>query len=165
MFRKAITAAAATGAALFFAAAAHACPDPGLWGVEKGFYTGSDLYQPRYFRVTAGGDNLVSRNSACRHIYRGMRSDKGEGWFTRQPDFTIETPGMQGFTLHIAVVSECDASLLINTPAGNWYYDDDDNGNLDPIITLTSPSSGLLDVWVGTYDGTLCNAELRLETF
>ena len=55
--------------------------------------------------------------------------------------------------------------LLINTGSANWYYDDDDNGNMDPKITLTYPSDGYLDVWVGTYDGQYCDATLRLETF
>ena len=143
--------------------AAYACPDPSQWGVSQGAFSGGDLYQPRYFDVVAGGD--WSLTTECGYIYNSLRSDRGDGWFTSQPDFTIETPGMQGYTLHVAVVSNCDASLLINTPAGNWYYDDDDNGNLDPIITLSNPSSGLLDIWVGTFNGEFCDAQLRLETF
>jgi len=47
----------------------------------------------------------------------------------------------------------------------NWFYDDDDNGNLDPRIVLTRPSNGIIDIWVGTYDGEYCDAVLSLETF
>ena len=65
----------------------------------------------------------------------------------------------------LKVVSECDSVLLVNTGAMNWYYDDDDNGNLDALITLTRPSNGWLDVWVGTHDGEVCDAVLSLETF
>ena len=53
----------------------------------------------------------------------------------------------------------------INTGAANWYYDDDDNGNLDARITLTRPSNGWMDIWVGTHDGSVCDAVLTLETF
>jgi hypothetical protein len=54
---------------------------------------------------------------------------------------------------------------LINTASVNWYYDDDDNGDLDPKIVLTRPADGYLDIWVGTYDGAYCDAILSLETF
>lgn len=144
------------------AGAALACPDVTQNGAY-GRYTGQELYQPKYFNVTAGGEYSLQRQ--CGGIYKSLRSDRGDGYFTRPPDFTLETPGLNGFTLVIAVVSECDSTLLINTPAGNWYYDDDDNGNLDARIDLTSPSSGILDIWIGTHDGQYCNAQLRLETF
>ncbi|GGL63784.1 hypothetical protein GCM10011392_18160 [Wenxinia marina] len=49
--------------------------------------------------------------------------------------------------------------------SANRYSDDDDNGNMEPRIVLTRPSNGILDVWVGTHDGSYCNPELRLETF
>lgn len=65
----------------------------------------------------------------------------------------------------ISVVSRCDSALLINTASGSWYYDDDDNGNLDPRIVLTRPLDGQIDIWVGTYDGDFCDAQLRMETF
>ncbi|GIT90019.1 peptidase S1 [Jannaschia pagri] len=153
--------AAACGLAMM-SSAAVACPDVRQNGAY-GRYTGSDLYDPKYFNVTAGGNYSLKRQ--CGGIYKQLRSDRGEGFFPIPPDFTLETPGLAGFTLVVAVVSECDSTLLINTPAGNWYYDDDDNGNLDAMISLTSPSSGILDIWVGTADGAYCDAQLRLETF
>jgi hypothetical protein len=72
---------------------------------------------------------------------------------------------MSGLRLEISVISKCDSALLINTASANWYYDDDDNGNMDPKIVLTRPLDGYLDVWVGTYDGDYCDAILELETF
>jgi non-specific serine/threonine protein kinase len=146
---------------LVAATAADACPDWRQNGYV-GRYSGDDLYDPQRFEITAGGEEQLSR---CKSIYGALRSDKGEGFFTEAPDFTLETPGMNGYRLVISVVSRCDSALLINTPAGNWYYDDDDNGNLDAKIELTSPSSGILDIWVGTHDGAYCDAILQLETF
>lgn len=162
MFRKMLTGAAMALGLSVVATVASACPDVRQNGAYAR-YTGQQLYDPKYFNVTAGGDYSLQRS--CRNIYNSLRSDKGEGFFPIRPDFTLETPGLAGFTLVVAVVSDCDSTLLINTPAGNWYYDDDDNGNLDAMISLTAPSSGILDIWVGTADGQYCNAQLRLETF
>jgi len=72
---------------------------------------------------------------------------------------------MGRYQLVISVVSECDSILLINTGAVNRYYDDDDNGNYDARISLSRPSNGWLDIWVGTHDGKTCDATLSLETF
>jgi len=148
--------------AVFFgmSAAAYACPDPQQWGADSYSASGRDLYQERQFNVTAGGENYIWN---CRNIRPG--TDRGAGYFTTKPDFTFQLSGMSGYQLVISVVSRCDSALLINTGSGSWFYDDDDNGNLDPRITLTRPANGYLDVWVGTYDGKYCDAVLSLETF
>jgi hypothetical protein len=137
---------------------AAACPDPSQYGATYSF-SGKDLYSERQFEVAAGGDYSILK---C-----GIKAgtDQGEGWVTSPPDFSLELSGMGRYRLVVKVVSECDSVLLINTGAMNWYYDDDDNGNLDPLITLTRPSDGWLDVWVGTHDGAVCDAVLSLETF
>ena len=162
MLDKILSAAAVALGLTLVAGAAAACPDVRQNGAG-GSFTGRQLYDPKFFNVTAGGDYSLQRN--CRGIYNALRSERGEGYFPITPDFTLQTPGLAGFTLVISVVSDCDSALLINTPAGNWYYDDDDNGNLDARIDLTAPSSGILDIWVGTADGQYCDAQLRLETF
>lgn len=140
--------------------AAQACPDYSIWGAESYRASGSQLRQRQDFRVVAGGENYIWN---CRHINPG--TDRGAGYFTTQPDFSFELSGMQGLQLVVSVVSRCDAALLINTASANWYYDDDDNGNLDPRIVLTRPANGIIDIWVGTYDGNYCDAVLSLETF
>ena len=139
---------------------ALACPDYSQWGRESYSASGNQLYQPQFFNVVAGGENYLQN---CRHI--NPRTDRGPGYFTTAPDFTFDLRGMRSYELHISVVSQCDSALLINTGSANWYYDDDDNGNLDPKIILTRPSDGYMDIWVGTYDGQYCDATLRLETF
>lgn len=154
-----ILAAAAFLASAGFSTLAWACPDFSISG-EIYQATGSQLYTPSTFTVVAGGDIPLS---ACPHI--DPLTDKGPAYVTARPDFTFALDGLSGYTLEISVVSECDAALLINTGRANWYYDDDDNGNYDPRVVLTRPSDGWLDVWVGTYDGTLCDAVLKLETF
>lgn len=142
-----------------FTSTVQACPDYSLWGNEAYNASGSQLRQRKDFSVVAGGQNYIWN---C-NINPG--TDQGAGFFTTAPDFSFDLSGMGGLRLVISVVSQCDAALLINTGNLNWFYDDDDNGNLDPRIVLTRPSNGIIDIWVGTYDGEYCDAVLSLETF
>jgi len=145
-------------AAMFFGTAAMACPDYNLYG-DRYELSGRSMVGGKYIDVRAGGDNSIT---GC-----GIRfgSDRGRGYVTRAPDFSLKLTGMGRYKIRFTVQSECDSILLINTGAANWYYDDDDAGNLDATITLTRPSNGWMDVWVGTHDGSVCDARLYLETF
>lgn len=140
------------------ASAVFACPDPNQYGDTYELHA-TDLYDPQSVSLIAGGDQQIAKCGLS------FGSDRGTGYVTEAPDFSLKLSGMQNYKLAISVVSECDAILLINTGAVNWYYDDDDNGNYDPKITLSRPSNGWLDIWVGTHDGALCDAVLTLETF
>ena len=144
---------------LGFAGLANACPN---YNVHAPIYSasGPQLWQAHSFSVTAGGDWNIQ---ACGNVR--PNTDRGQGFFTAQPDFTFDLNQMGGYQLALSVVSDCDSALLINTGSANWYFDDDDNGNYDPRIVLTRPANGILDVWVGTFDGAYCNARLTLETF
>ena len=157
MFRKFL---AAVAALVLFAGAASACPNFNLAPGASYQASGQQLYQKRGFNVVAGGNNYIWN---CSHIRPG--TDRGAGYFPSAPDFSFTLSGMDRYRLVISVVSQCDAALLINTASQNWYYDDDDNGNLDPKITLTRPANGRVDIWIGTYDGQYCDAQLQMETF
>ncbi|HGG06100.1 MAG TPA: hypothetical protein ENK28_11640 [Aliiroseovarius sp.] len=135
-----------------------ACPNYNLYG-DTYELTGRSMYNTQSVNVRAGGDQSIT---GC-----GIRfgSDRGRGYVTQAPDFSLKLSGMGGYKLSVSVVSKCDSILLINTGAANWFYDDDDNGNLDAKIVLTRPSNGWLDIWVGTHDGSVCDATLYLETF
>lgn len=99
-----------------------------------------------------------------RRCGRNMGISGETGFFTTQPDFTFNITNVRNYSLEIAAVSDCDIALLVNTPDGMWFYDDDSNGALDPFLSLTTVPDGWLDIWIGTYDGEHCNATLRLET-
>lgn len=150
----------ATIALFMMVGATFACPNYNLSPAAAYDVSGDYLYTARGYDVVAGGDNYVWD---CPNVTPG--TDTGAGYFPSAPDFSFGMVGMSKFTLEVRVVSECDAALLINTASANWYYDDDDNGNLDPKITLTRPLDGRIDVWIGTFDGEYCNAQLQLETF
>ena len=143
-----------------FASVAAACPNYDLSPGASYNVSGQQLYSPQTYDVVAGGENDVWQ---CPNVTPG--TDTGAGYFTSAPDFSFGLSGMAGYQLVLSVVSACDSALLINTASANWYYDDDDNGNLDPRIDLTRPVDGRIDVWIGTYDGEYCDAQLQLETF
>jgi len=150
----------ALAATFGFGTAAVACPDFNQRAVESYSASGSSFRSPKSFNVVAGGDNYIWN---CRNVR--PNTDQGAGYFTSPPDFSFNLTGMQGLRLVISAISQCDSALLINTGSATWYYDDDDNGNLDPKIVLTRPANGRIDIWMGTYDGAYCDARLTLETF
>lgn len=140
--------------------AVQACPDWRLSASAEYNLSGHQLRNPQGADVIAGGSNYIWN---CRGI--NPRTDRGAGYFTSNPDFRFFISDLERYQLVISVISQCDSALLINTQSASWYYDDDDNGNLDPRIVLTRPRSGQIDVWVGTYDGDYCDARLTLETY
>jgi hypothetical protein len=140
--------------------AARACPDIGYEGTEL-HLSSTDLWSSESFSVVAGGDSWAGNGCGI----QPRNASQANGYFTRAPDFELRYYKNADYSLVFRVASSCDSALLINTGAGNWYYDDDDDGNLDPRITLTRPSDGWYDIWVGTIDNYNCDAALILETF
>jgi hypothetical protein len=137
---------------------AGGCPNPGLQGAPI-YTTGSELYSPDTYSVMAGGAQDLS---VC-----GLPVS-GWGNFSAQPSYSFFLSGMQDYgRLEIQGTSSCDTVLLVRTADGSWYFDDDSNGNLNPMINLTNSFAlnGRVDVWVGTYGGGTCPASIELETW
>ena len=150
---------AAAAALALSAGAAVACPDWSQSGYEFRARA-SQLYTPWEHRMIAGGDSRIDR-CGIRNRTDGIPT----GYATSQPDVTFWFEQDGRYQLEFRVVSTCDSMLLVNTGGANWYWDDDDNGNLDPKIRLTRPSQGWFDVWVGTIGPDTCDAVLIIETF
>ena len=138
--------------------AAAACPTYGQTGASY-TYTGDQLYTPQSFGVVAGGQYNIAN---C-----GLPGVNRTGWVTSAPDFSFYLSGMDQYYLVADVVSQCDSILLVNTANTTWMFDDDSNGNLDPRLEIRGANNlnGRLDVWVGTYNGTYCDATLNMETW
>jgi hypothetical protein len=146
------------------AGAANACPDWRYDGNQSYVFTARELYQPVHLPVVAGGSQRTASCPIRAINYRGPLP----GYSIPQPDFSVTVLGLDGYALEFRTISHCDSTLLVNTAAQNWYFDDDDNTESpsDAKIRLTRPAGdGRYDVWIGTFDGARCNAELVLETF
>lgn len=72
------------------------------------------------------------------------------GTVARAPDFQLRYDA-GSMPLSFGVTSTSDTTLVINGPDGRWTCDDDSGGNMDPLITYSSPQSGIYDVWVGAF--------------
>ncbi len=91
-------------------------------------------------QVLAGGNVDVSAGGV----------DGCWGYASSAPDYELSyTAG--SFDLYLSATSDRDTVLIVNDPNGNWICDDDSAGSLNPGIQIDNPSSGVYDIWVGTY--------------
>jgi hypothetical protein len=85
------------------------------------------------------------------------------------PSLSLTLNGMEAYSrLEIEVDSECDTTLLVRDAFGNWHYDDDGADEpLMPLLNLenTAALNGRVDIWVGTFSATSCQASVELETW
>ncbi|PRY95390.1 hypothetical protein BCF33_1008 [Hasllibacter halocynthiae] len=148
-----ISAAMALGPAGF----AAACPYIAE-GAESHDLSAGELAEGVVLEVVAGGPY---RAEDCVQT----RTDPARGYVAGRPDFSLHMPPLEGRRLAISTRAGCDTTLLVNTGGVNWYADDDDGGGSNALISLTRPSDGRYDVWVGTYDSGLCPAQLIVRFY
>ena len=143
-----------TSAAILLAgsAAALACPSFMQPGATYQF-SGDQLLSPQTAPVVAGGAFPVA---SC-----GL---PGLGFANQVPQYSLMLSGMDAYRLDMSVVSECDATLLVNTVNTTWMFDDDSNGNLDPRLSISGAEhlNGRVDIWVGTY-GNASNQQAQIN--
>ena len=135
-----------------------ACPDFTQAAVQSYSATATQLLDPVTFDVAAGGPYWLENCG-------GVRSGPTPGFFAEAPDFSFVLEGLARYRLEISARADCDTVLLLSSAHANWYYDDDDNGGLDPKIMLTRPVDGKIDIWVGTHEASNCRAAMTLQTF
>lgn len=73
------------------------------------------------------------------------------GFATSAPDFSVNYTAGAFPTLRFYFVGSGDATLIINSPSGSYFCNDDSFGTLNPAIDFNSPSSGRYDIWVGSF--------------
>ena len=100
---------------------------------------------PQSVQVAAGG-----RDSA-RQLVNGC-----VGYVNAvQPDVRLYFQGGYNYSaLHIYVFANTDTTLMVRTPTGQWYCNDDGSRGLNPLVSVSPQQSGQYDIWVGTYSGT-----------
>jgi hypothetical protein len=113
-------------------------------------------YGPQTFDLQAGGEiEAFSLNNQC------------NGHIAEAPDYRIEYVGGSRAPLDLRVSSAEDTTLVVVDPAGNMYCNDD-SVDLNPALSVPSPSQGFYGVWVGTFspiqNGTFPEAQLIIST-
>lgn len=155
MFRSSLFVGAAAIALAFAVAPSvshaqewQADPTYGSATLESGFQP--DPYQ---FNMTAGGaiDASDTLGGSCR------------GFVANAPDFNLYFDAGSSLPLAISVAANEDTTLVINGPDGLWYCDDDSGDGLNPSVVFNNPSSGLYNIWVGTYDNEMTPATLAVS--
>ena len=71
---------------------------------------------------------------------------RASGYVSESPDLDLRGRASR---LYFNVEAEGDTTLLVNTPEGEWLYDDDSGPGLDPEIVVRNPEPGIYSVWVG----------------
>jgi hypothetical protein len=85
------------------------------------------------------------------------------GWVAAAPDYQL-TYSAGSLPLIFSAASNSDTTLLINDPNGNWYCDDDGGDGLNPEMNFSNPSSGVYDIWIGSYsEGDSATATLSIS--
>ncbi len=124
---------------------------------EFGEVTLSSGFYPNIFEreIIAGGSNRVD------HIGYDC-----VGFAATKPDFRLQWHGDTNelFFMFFADNDSEDATLVINTPDGNWHCNDDAfDGTLNPAIVFSAPLTGQYDIWVGSYhEGEFINGKLLI---
>ena len=110
---------------------------------------------PYTVEISAGGRNDASR------LGRDCRGRIGDA-----PDFRLTYRAGSDFPLYIRAIAEDgrDITLAVATPRNGWVCDDDSLGNLNPEITFANPSSGVYNIWLGTFaEGSQSRARLEIS--
>ena len=108
---------------------------------------------PQVLAMKAGG-NIEVDEGDCSYGYIAESGGMGLQY----------TAGL--FDLYVYAESDIDTMLIIRTPSNRFICDDDGHGNLNPLVHIEDPESGLYIVFVGGYtqneyrDATLYISEL-----
>lgn len=148
-FKIVIAASIAVAALAGFASAQDYSQSPnyGSVALNPGF-----MPDPYQVQLTAGG------NLDASHLGNGC-----VGMVTNAPDFRLNY-GAGGSQLFIGVTSSADTTLVVNTPSGEWFCNDDFDG-LNPVVGGAGPDGGQYDIWVGTYGDSTAAATLFITEY
>ena len=131
------------------------CPNYAIANTAFGqatMYAGQGSF--RVPRITAGGRHALTNCFG------------GTGWrgFTiTRPDYRLFYQGVShtGRLTFQLTSHAVDTVLLINTPDGQWFFNDDSNGTFNSTLTFSPVLSGQYDIWAGAYNQSSNNpAEL-----
>ncbi|WP_166486093.1 hypothetical protein [Jannaschia sp. CCS1] len=127
------------------------CPNYTIGNTAFGqatMYGGQGSY--RVPRITAGGRYPLT------NCFPGTN---WRGFTITRPDFRFfyqgnSPTGRLTFQLSSNAV---DTVLLINTPDGRWYFNDDSNGTFNSLLTFSPVLQGQYDIWAGAYNNSSNN--------
>lgn len=136
------------------------CPNYGIQNTAFGEGTlqaGGAINPVRVPRITAGG------RYALANCFPGTG---WRGYTITRPDYRFFYQGNSptGRLTFSLVSGATDTVLLINTPDGQWHFNDDSNGSFNSTLTFSPVLQGQYDIWAGAYNLSSNNtAELYIS--
>ncbi len=106
--------------------------------------------------MRAGGTVLLA---SCETI-------PGSGNIPFDPSVSVfYTADRKRMDLELRTEGLCDTVLLVRTPSGRWFFDDDNGPERNARLRLSTPPEGRYEIWVGSQGGSACTSRLALQTF
>ena len=141
---------------LLLPCAAAACPNVHQMGGRQEF-SAAALEQGWSMSMRAGGP---FRLQACRlHLAKGPPL---AGYVGGPPQISARIRGFTAQALVLRVESECNATLLVNTPNEMWLFAGGPYRKAE--LRIRRPSEGLYDIWIGAQTERGCQSTLHLAT-
>lgn len=105
---------------------------------------------PQVFEDVSGGGGILAFETDTRGLHCA-------GYVSGQPTLNI-TVAANTPLLQVAFESTSDSTLVIVSPTGRLYCNDDASaGNLNPALTIPAPEEGIYAVFAGTFDPATVN--------
>ena len=140
------------------------CPDhrlPAPWLSVNN----TDLGSPLIIQRRAGGSTRLQDCAAL----------PGWGWAHGSPHLVLryDNEGQRDWGRRLRLIMEdgnngrtCDTTLLMRDPNGQWWFNDDvSNRDWNAWLNLGNAESGDYHIWIGTWGGNSCDADLIIERY
>ncbi|MCC5999927.1 MAG: pilus assembly protein [Pararhodobacter sp.] len=140
------------------------CPDhrlPAPWLSVNN----TDLASPLIIQRRAGGD---TRLQDCGTL-------PGWGWAQGSPHLVLryDNEGQSGTNRRLRLRMQdnnagrsCDTTFLVRDPSGQWWFNDDiSSSDWNAWLNMGNAETGDYHIWIGTWGGNSCDADLRLERY
>jgi hypothetical protein len=104
---------------------------------------------PLVVPVMAGGAfNLRSANAD------NATARQCVGFVNSAPDvvFNLAAPLPYLRLFYLVDAADADATLIMRSPDGRWYCNDDSYNSVHPTLNLVGPEAGNYQVWLGNFD-------------
>ncbi|MGY6536731.1 MAG: TadE/TadG family type IV pilus assembly protein [Pararhodobacter sp.] len=144
------------------------CPDPRISAPWLTIFN-TDLSSPLTIQRRAGGSTQLT----------GCPDIDGVGFINASPHLVLryDNEGQSGTNRRLRLLMNdgnrgrsCDTTLLVRDPSGQWWFNDDISNSwwstdLNARLNMGNAETGVYHIWIGTWNGSGCDADLIIERY